>query len=111
VVDAAKNVVMLDLAILNPEAAADMFKKPIEIPAKEVRYDPLKYITAAHLELTGNCYWLLDGVTNDTSLPRAFLSAQSRPRASEARQEQHNVSRSIRLSKDRHRCPPAAGAS
>jgi HK97 family phage portal protein len=32
----------------------------------------LKYVTVSHLELTGNCYWLLDGVTNDTSPPRAI---------------------------------------
>lgn len=32
----------------------------------------LKYVTLAHLELTGNCYWLLDGVTNATSKPRAI---------------------------------------
>jgi hypothetical protein len=40
-VEAAKNVVMLDLAILNAEAAAGMYKKPIEAIAKEFRYDPL----------------------------------------------------------------------
>jgi HK97 family phage portal protein len=32
----------------------------------------LKYVTMAHLELTGNCYWLLDGVKNDTDPPRAI---------------------------------------
>jgi len=32
----------------------------------------LKYVTMAHLELTGNCYWLLDGVNNDTDQPRAI---------------------------------------
>lgn len=32
----------------------------------------LKYITVAHLELTGNCYWLLDGVTTDMSPLRAI---------------------------------------
>lgn len=32
----------------------------------------LKYVTMAHLELTGNCYWLLDGVTDEKSLPRAI---------------------------------------
>lgn len=32
----------------------------------------LKYVTMAHLELTGNCYWLLDGVKNDTDQPRAI---------------------------------------
>jgi HK97 family phage portal protein len=32
----------------------------------------LKYVTMAHLELTGNFYWLLDGVKNDTDQPRAI---------------------------------------
>jgi HK97 family phage portal protein len=32
----------------------------------------LKYVTMAHLELTGNCYWLLDGVKDDTTPPRAI---------------------------------------
>jgi hypothetical protein len=33
--------VVLDLAVLNAEAAAGMYKKPIELIAKESRYDPL----------------------------------------------------------------------
>src|SRR5712691_4223901 len=40
-VEAAKSVVMLDLAILNAEAAAGMYKKPVEAIAREIRYDPL----------------------------------------------------------------------
>jgi hypothetical protein len=32
---------MLDLAVLNAEAAAGMFKKPVEMLTKEIRYDPL----------------------------------------------------------------------
>jgi HK97 family phage portal protein len=32
----------------------------------------LKYTTMAHLELTGNCYWFLDGVNSDTDKPRAI---------------------------------------
>jgi hypothetical protein len=40
-VEAAKNVVMLDLAILNAEAAAGMYKKPVEVLAKEIHYQPL----------------------------------------------------------------------
>lgn len=32
----------------------------------------LNYVTMAHLELTGNFYWLLDGVTSDTDQPRAI---------------------------------------
>jgi hypothetical protein len=40
-IEAAKNVGMLDLAILNAEAAAGMYKKPVEALAREFRYDPL----------------------------------------------------------------------
>lgn len=40
-VEAAKNVVMLDLAILNVEAAAGMYKKPIDVLAKEILWEPL----------------------------------------------------------------------
>jgi phage portal protein BeeE len=32
----------------------------------------LKYVTMAHLELTGNFFWLLDGVKSDTDKPRAI---------------------------------------
>lgn len=32
----------------------------------------LKYTIMAHLELTGNCYWLLDGVRDETTPPRAI---------------------------------------
>jgi HK97 family phage portal protein len=32
----------------------------------------LKYVTMAHLELTGNAFWLLDGATSDTTPPRAI---------------------------------------
>jgi hypothetical protein len=39
--EAAKNIVMMDLAILHAEAAAGMYKKPIKAMAKEFRYDPL----------------------------------------------------------------------
>jgi hypothetical protein len=39
--EAAKNVVMLDLAILQAEAAAGMHKKPVEVLAREVHYEPL----------------------------------------------------------------------
>jgi hypothetical protein len=42
-VEAAKAVVMVDLASLNTEAAAGTYKKPhrIEALAKEVHYEPL----------------------------------------------------------------------
>lgn len=40
-VEAAKSVVMLDLAVLNAEAAAGMFKKPVDQLVKEFQYEPL----------------------------------------------------------------------
>ncbi len=40
-VEAAKNVVMLDLALLSAEIANGMYKKPIEALVAEVRYEPL----------------------------------------------------------------------
>ena len=41
VVDAAKNVVMMDLALLSAEVANGMYKKPIAELAREIHYDPL----------------------------------------------------------------------
>ena len=32
----------------------------------------LKYLTSAHLDLTGNCYWWLEGVNSDTDKPKAI---------------------------------------
>lgn len=40
-IEAAKNVVMMDLALLSAEIANGMYKKPIEAMAREFRYDPL----------------------------------------------------------------------
>ena len=40
-VDAAKSVVMLDLAVLNAGAAAGMFKEPFDQLLKEFQYEPL----------------------------------------------------------------------
>lgn len=39
--EAAKNIVMMDLAILQAEAAAGMYKKPVEALAREIHYEPL----------------------------------------------------------------------
>jgi len=40
-IEAAKNIVMMDLALLSAEITNGMYKKPIEVMAKEFRYDPL----------------------------------------------------------------------
>jgi hypothetical protein len=41
VIEAAKNVVMMDLALLQAEIANGMYKKPIDAIAKEIKYDPV----------------------------------------------------------------------
>jgi hypothetical protein len=41
VIEAAKNVVMMDLALLQAEIANGMYKKPLDAIVKEYRYDPL----------------------------------------------------------------------
>jgi hypothetical protein len=41
VIEAAKNIVMMDLALLQAEAAAGLFKKPLADIAKEMHYEPL----------------------------------------------------------------------
>jgi len=40
-IEAGKNVVMLDLAILSAEIANGVYKKPIEAMAREIHYEPL----------------------------------------------------------------------
>jgi len=40
-VEAAKNVVMMDLALLSAEIANGMYKNPIEAIAKEIHYEPV----------------------------------------------------------------------
>jgi hypothetical protein len=40
-VEAAKSVVMMDLALLQAEAAAGLYKKPITELAREIHYEPL----------------------------------------------------------------------
>jgi hypothetical protein len=40
----------------------------------------LKYTTMAHLELTGNCFWLLDGVKDDPNVNDTFWSLPERTR-------------------------------
>jgi hypothetical protein len=40
-VEAAKSVVMMDLALLQAEAAAGLYRKPVEEMAKTIHYEPL----------------------------------------------------------------------
>lgn len=41
VIEAATKLVMLDLALLKAEIDCGMYKKPVEVIARELRYDPL----------------------------------------------------------------------
>jgi hypothetical protein len=41
VIEAAKNIVMMNLALLQAEIANGMYKEPIDEITKEIRYDPL----------------------------------------------------------------------
>ena len=41
VIEAAKNIVMMDLALLSAELANGFYKKPIDAIAKDFHYDPL----------------------------------------------------------------------
>jgi hypothetical protein len=40
-IEAAKNLAMLDIALLRAEIDCGMYKKPIDVIAQEFRYDPL----------------------------------------------------------------------
>jgi hypothetical protein len=40
-IEAAKNFAMLDVTLLKAEIECGMYKKPIEVLAKEIHYDPL----------------------------------------------------------------------
>jgi hypothetical protein len=62
--EAAKNIVMMDLAILQAEAAAGMYKKPVEAMAREFRYDPLP----AEVRTVVTAAWTGGGL-----LPRAAI--------------------------------------
>ena len=59
----------------------------LDVPNEHMTGIELKYVMMAHLELTGNAYWLLDGVERRGLAAARHLSARSRPRAREARQE------------------------
>jgi len=43
VIEASKNLAMLDIALLKAEIECGMYRKPIELLAKEVHYEPLPF--------------------------------------------------------------------
>jgi hypothetical protein len=75
-VEAAKSVVMLDLAILNAEAAAGMYKKPIEAIAKEIHYQPLPDEIRAVIIASWKRGGMLPAVTVEQMVP--FIEAEEK---------------------------------
>ena len=64
--EAAKNIVMMDLAILQAEAAAGMYKKPIDVLAREVHYEPLP----AEVRTVVIAAWIRGGLLPKTVIER-----------------------------------------
>lgn len=77
---AAKNIVMMDLAILQAEAAAGMYKKPIEVLAREVHYEPL----SPEIRTVVIAAWTRGGL-----LPRAAIEEIIPPALDFARETQN----------------------
>jgi hypothetical protein len=85
-VEAAKNVVMLDLALLNAELANSLYKKSISEITEEIHYEPLApeeraIITAA---------WMRDGVLPKPIVEEMVPAALGElSQLSDAQTEQH----------------------
>lgn len=77
--EAAKNIVMMDLAILQAEAAAGMYKKPIEELARTIHYEPLP----AEVRVAVIAAWtrgnLLPRATIEQMVPSAQTELQTQP--------------------------------
>jgi hypothetical protein len=63
-IEAAKSVVMMDLALLQAETMAGIYKKPIEVLAREIHYEPLP----PEIRLAIIAAWMRGGM-----LPRATV--------------------------------------
>jgi len=69
VIDAAKTLVMLDLAIFKAELETGMFKKPVDELAKEITYEPLPIEVRAVVINTWNNFGLLPAATVEKMVP------------------------------------------
>jgi hypothetical protein len=77
VIEAAKNVVMMDLALLNAEIANGMYKKPIELIAKEIHYEPLPDEVRAVIIASWKRGGMLPAATIEQRWPRNSSSSTS----------------------------------
>jgi hypothetical protein len=78
--EAAKNIVIMDLAILQAEAAAGMYKKPLEVLAREVRYEPFPIEVRAVVIAAWQRGGLLSSATVKATAPQTNQGA-SEPHA------------------------------
>jgi hypothetical protein len=76
-IEAAKNVVMMDLALLSAEIANGMYTKPIETIVKEYRYDPLPDEVRAVIIASWKRGGLLPAAAIDTMVPAQINSSPS----------------------------------
>lgn len=73
--EAAKNIVMMDLAILQAEAAAGMYKKPIDEIARTIHYEPLPGEVRAVVIAAWQRGGLLPKSIVEQMVPRQFTSS------------------------------------
>lgn len=70
-VGAAKAVVMLDLALLNAELANGLYKKPLEVLARDIRYEPLPPDVRAIVLRSWANFGMLPAATVEKMVPPA----------------------------------------
>jgi hypothetical protein len=76
VIEAAKNVVMMDLALLSAEIANGMYKKPIDALAQEIRYDPVPDDVRLVMIASWKRGGLLPAATIETMVPKSMHSLE-----------------------------------
>jgi hypothetical protein len=75
VIEAAKNLAMLDLALLNAEIANGLYKKPITELAREIHYEPLMHHELRNNELILRDYGQLKYRKIDDPRPEPTLES------------------------------------
>jgi hypothetical protein len=70
-IEAGKTIVMLDLALLQAELANGMYKKPVEIIAREIHYEPLAPEVRAVIIASWKRGGLLPAAAIETMVPAA----------------------------------------
>jgi hypothetical protein len=74
VIEAAKNVVMMDLALLQAEIANGMYKKPVAQLVKEFQYEPLPQEVRAVIIASWARGGLLPAAAVEQTVPKAMAT-------------------------------------